>query len=48
MPQSEERGEEGKGLRKFWVGPRVTGRVWTEVAIDYERLRGGKEICERR
>ena len=28
------------------LGPRVRGRVWTEVAIDYRALRGGKVLCK--
>lgn len=48
MPQRGDRGGAGKGLRKFLLGPRVRGRVWTEVAIDYRALWGGKALCKKK
>lgn len=47
MLQREERGVAGKGLWKFLLGPRVRGRVWTEVAIGYRVLCGGKMLCKK-
>ncbi len=47
MPQREERGGPGKGLRKFLLGPRVSGRVWTEVAIGYRALWGGEVLYKK-
>lgn len=47
MLQREERGVAGRGLWKFLLGPRVRGRVWTEVAIGYRDLWGSKMLCEK-
>lgn len=47
MPQREERGVAEKGLRKFLLGPRVRGRVWTEVAIGHRTLRDVKVLCRK-
>lgn len=47
MPQREATGWAGKGLRKVLLGPRVRGRVWTEVAIGYKALRGGEVLCKK-
>lgn len=48
MPQREERGGAGKGLRKVLLGPRLRGRVWTEVAICYRALQGGEVLCRQK
>lgn len=47
MLQREERGVAGKVLWKFLLGPRVNGRVWTEVAIGYRVLWGDKMLCKK-
>lgn len=47
MPQRGDRGGAGQGLRKFLLGPRVKGRVWTEVAIDYRSQWGEKVLCKK-
>lgn len=48
MLQREESGGAGKGIRKFLLGLRVRGRVWTEVAIGYKTLWGGEALCKKR
>lgn len=47
MPHRGDRGGAGQGSRKFLLGPRVRGRVWTEVAIDYRSQWGEKVLIFR-